>query len=190
MQATFFTGAGDNSAAQPVSLGSLAPGATVSIAKVVHAAGGSGTGAVRLRFTAPAGSPSAAAVVTARTWTPWSGATVGQGATASPGASGSARAASGLVQNAAFRTNVGVFNATSNAIQVRARIFSAQGTTVYDQVWNLGPFGQYQVGLPNLGVTALDAGTLRVDGAGVIAYATPVDNSNGDAAYLEAQPIE
>jgi hypothetical protein len=190
VQATFFQGMGDNSGAQPASLGSLAAGATMNVANIVQAAGGSGTGAVRLHFAAPAGSPTAAAVVTARTWTPWSGVTVGQGATASPGTSGSARAVSGLVQDTAFRTNVGVFNATGAVVQARVRIFNAQGVAVYDQTWSLGPFGQSQVGLPNIGINAIDAGTMRVDGAGVIAYATPVDNGCGDAAYLEARPIE
>jgi hypothetical protein len=106
------------------------------------------------------------------------------------GAAGNARAVGGLTQDAAFRTNVGVFNSRGTAVQARVRIFSAQGTVVYDQTWSLGPYGQAHVGLPDLGITSIEGGTMRVDGLGVIAYATPVDNGSGDAAYLEAQPIQ
>jgi len=190
VQATFFQGTGDNSAAQPVTFGFLAPAGTMSVTNIVHAAGGSGTGAVRLRFTAPSGAASPAAVVTARTWTPWAGASIGQGAAAISGTSGSSRAVSGLVQNAAFRTNVGTFNTTGSTVQVRMRIFDAQGTVLYDQSSSLGPYGQSQVALTTLGINALEAGAMRVDGLGVLAYATPADNVSGDAAFLEAKPVQ
>jgi len=190
IQATFFQGTGDNSGATPVSLGSIAAGATLSIPNIVHAAGGSGTGAVRLRFIAPAGATSAAAIVTARTWTPWLDASIGQGAAAISSASAIARAVGGLVENSAFRTNVGVFNAMGSTRQARVRIFNAVGTVLYDQIWTLGPYGQSQVSLPNLGINALEGGALRVDGAGVLAYVTPADNVSGDAAFLEAGPIQ
>jgi hypothetical protein len=190
IEGTFFTGPGDNSGAAAASLGSIAPGATISIPAIVQAAGGSGTGAVRLRFTAPSDAPGAAAVVTARTWTPFGGATLGQGATASAGPSGVTRAVTGLVQNAAFRTNVGVFNATGQTVNALVQIYDAAGTPLYVQTWTLGPFGQFQVGLPNLGINSLEGGTMRVAGPGIIAYATPVDNVNGDAAYLEARTIQ
>ncbi|MBZ5588437.1 MAG: carbohydrate binding domain-containing protein [Acidobacteriia bacterium] len=190
IQATFFQGIGDNSGATPVSLGSIAAGATMSIPNIVHAAGGSGTGAVRLRFTAPQGATSATAAVTARTWTPWLDASIGQGATAISSASATASAVGGLVENAAFRTNVGVFNAMGSTRQARVRIFDSAGTVLYDQTWTLGPYGQSQVSLPSLGISSLEGGALRVDGAGVLAYVTPADNVSGDAAFLEARPVE
>jgi len=63
------------------------------------------------------------------------------GAAALSGTSGSARAVAGLVQNAAFRTNVGMFNTTSSTVQARMRIFDAQGTVLYDQTSSLDRTG-------------------------------------------------
>jgi hypothetical protein len=187
--ATFFKGTGDNSSASPVALTDIAPGATLAVTNIVQMAGGSGTGAVRIRVTPGSPSERVLAVMNARTWTSGSGGTYGQGTVASRVSSATTRAASGIVQDADFRTNIGVFNPTSAAVQARVRVFDASGVVVYDQTWSLGAFGHRQESLSKLGINDLSGGTLVIDGPGVIGYVTPVDNTSGDAAYFEAQPL-
>jgi hypothetical protein len=187
--ATFFKGVGSNASAAAVALPDIAPGATLAVNNVVQRAGGTGTGAVRIRVNATNATGPVLAVITARTWTSGSGGTYGQGTVASRALSSASRAASGIVQSTKFRTNVGVFNPTSGTVQARVRILSANGAILYDQTWTLGAFGHRQESLSQLGITTLVSGTLLVEGTGLIAYITPVDNSTGDAAYFEAQPL-
>ncbi len=185
----YLNSAGDNSAAPFVTLATVSPGATVSLANVVATIGYAASGTVRLRCSATSGPVQA--IVTAHTTTPGSsGGSFGQGAVAQPAPSGSRFAVSGLVQGAAFRTNVGVVNTTAAQATVRVRVLAGDGSTVAAATWTIGPYGWRQVALTDLGVSTLDRGTLAVDGAGILAYATPVDQTTGDSMYLPAQPLD
>ncbi len=189
VEGAYLNTAGDNSAAPFVALATVNPGATASLTNVVATIGYATSGTVRLRCSATAGPVQA--VITAHTTTPGSaGGSYGQGAVAETPPSGSRFAVSGLVQGAAFRTNVGVVNTTAAQATVRIRVLAADGSTVADVSWVMGPYGWRQVALTDLGVSSLDGGTLLVDGAGVIGYATPVDQTTGDSVYLRAQPLD
>ncbi len=189
VEGAYLNTAGDNSAAPFVTLATVNAGATAALANVVATIGYATSGTVRLRCSASSGPVQA--VITAHTTTPGSaGGSYGQGAVAETPPSGSRFAVSGLVQGAAFRTNVGVVNTTAVQATVRIRVLAADGSTAADVSWVIGPYGWRQVALPDLGVGSLDGGTLLVDGGGFIGYATPVDQTTGDSVYLYAQPLD
>jgi hypothetical protein len=188
VEAAFLSGPGDNSGASFATLGAIDPGHTAEFLNVVATLGKSGNGALRLRCSAAA--DRAQGVIVAHTWTPAAaGGGYGLGAAAQVVPSSERSVVGGLRQDGAYRTNVGVVNPTSAAADVELIVVDATGDRVADVTWTLGPYGARQASLASLGVTTLAGGSLVVQGANVLAYASPVDNATGDSTYLPARPV-
>lgn len=99
----------------------------------------------------------------------------------------------GVRNDARFRTNIGVVNASSMSIAVRAEVFDAVGHVVGSTVLNILPWSSSQVSVdPFLG--SLSAGYVRFycltvgDGIQWVAYASVADNVSGDGVHLEERP--
>ncbi|HVR42258.1 MAG TPA: DUF5719 family protein [Thermoanaerobaculia bacterium] len=90
-----------------------------------------------------------------------------------------------IARNSAFRTNIGLVEASGEAAQGRVRIFDANGTLVREDPFSLQPAEHKQFALQ--GVT-LDDGRLEVvvDSASgrVTAYASVLDNETDDPFFV------
>ncbi len=165
-------------------------GAQSVLTDVVGQLGGSGSGALELHFDQPL-------VVTARTYNEVSrsarcypGGTQGQDypaltAGAGLGAGQSAYLA-GLVENARYRSNIGLVNAGADAAVVLVELLDGTGTRLADYTVNLAA-GQWlqetQPYLNKAGQKAMDRGYARINvqgGTGVFAFASVVDNITND----------
>lgn len=95
----------------------------------------------------------------------------------------------GIRDDARYRTNIGVVNAASRPAEIRARVFSDGGSLVATKVFELEPWSHQQVSLRSFG-GAVSSGYLRWDSLSTdytqwVAYASVVDESSGDAVFLE-----
>ena len=97
----------------------------------------------------------------------------------------------GLVQNSAFRTNLGLFmSATSEPMTVTVTLNGANGAALGTRTFHVaaGVTTHVQFGLPSVAAAAFDSGGAVVSitaGSGtVIAYASIVDNRTGDASFI------
>ena len=93
----------------------------------------------------------------------------------------------------AISTNIGLFNAGETAATVTFRLYRPDGTVVDPPaVREIPPGSQQQVPLNQLfpGIEAMDALYVTFTSAGVpvYVYASVVDNKNGDAIFIPAQP--
>jgi PKD repeat protein/streptogramin lyase len=122
------------------------------------------------------------------------GGTFGQylaGAAADAGLAAGESARLGLLrESAAFRTNIGVVNAGAEAAVVRIELFDATGAELAEFELGLEPGRWRQENRPfatRAGREDLDAASARVtvvSGAGVVAYASVVDNRTNDATTI------
>ncbi len=181
------------SVSEYVRLGAVGPGGTLRRDDVVAALGLSGrSGGLRLVLFSPAAEEVPVAVVSSRTSTPGaSGGSYGQGIPARRRPpTGGVLAVPGLVQSSAFRTNVGVLNPNEVDVNVAVVVLDGGGGEAVRTSWTLGPYGHRQVSLASLGVDELECGTLLLEPEGdaaMLGYASRVDNTTGDAVYLEAE---
>ncbi len=96
---------------------------------------------------------------------------------------------SGVRDNSRYRTNIGVVNAASRPAEIRARVYGDDGSLVATKVFELEPWSHQQVSLRSFG-GAVASGYLRwdcltTDYTQWVAYASVVDESSGDAVFLE-----
>lgn len=132
--------------------------------------------------------------LTSRTYNATANGTLGQTVSASGDIAsddGSTLFIPGLVQNAAFRTNLGLFmSATSAPLTVTVTIGGADGTPIGTRTFNVpaGVTTQVQFPAPSVAAAPFDAGGAVVRIAGgtgtVVAYASVVDNLTGDASFI------
>jgi hypothetical protein len=169
----------------------LAAGKTVTYADVLGSVFGvsSGFGAIRVV------SPSAALNILGQTSTPGFGGTFGQSVPASAPedliVSGSPRSLVAVREDAAFRTNVILCNATSASLDVDAMLFASGGTTLASKRYTLLPSGMTQVtrAVRDMGVSGDITGARLVlstptGGGAFAAYASVIDNTTNDPRTL------
>ncbi len=128
-------------------------------------------------------------VIGSRTWTPGGGGSYGQGVTGLLVANQAWLG--GLVQDAFYRTNIGIFWPWDQPVTFTIRIFAADGTLVQESQIGFDQAGLRQLSLdPTLGVSSLPSGwaeiTAGVDVLGFYAYASRVDQVTGDAEFQAA----
>ena len=181
--------------ASPVTLGTIPPHGFLRVDDLVAVLGGSQlTGGLYLRATA-SGISQGTSIVTATTHTftpnPLGGGSYGQGIPASRAGSAGETLVPGVFQNAVLRTNIGVLNTSGTTVTLEVRVLDANGNQMSFTGWSLQPYEQRQVGLPVLGVSSLNGGsvTFRVTSAGgsILGYASTVDQVSGDAIYNAAR---
>ena len=104
---------------------------------------------------------------------------------------GEAQSYTAGVRNAAgYRTNVGVFNWSAAALEVRADVFDDAGVLAGSRTFSLKPWSSEQVGVGTFAGNAASGyvrwtGLTAGDGAQWLAYASVVDDTTGDAVFVE-----
>jgi len=94
-----------------------------------------------------------------------------------------------LMDDADFRTNVGIASLTNGTVKVRVDLQNADGDIIDQRTYTFPPFFVAQWRLPR-GVTGGTAAVYLTDGpasALVFPYASVVNNSSGDAVTIEPQ---
>jgi hypothetical protein len=186
----------DNSAAvdSPVSLGVIPANGSLVIEDIISEIGGDDqAGGIYLRAEAIGGTELPFVFATSYTSTPnpSGGGSYGLGIPAVGRGEKGINVAPGAFQNAERRTNVGALNTSPYAIAVRVDVIDRNGATAGSQTWNLPPYSQRQVSLPNLGVSNLNGGSVVFELLSTIGsfrgYTSTVDAITGDAVYTEAQ---
>jgi hypothetical protein len=131
--------------------------------------------------------------VVSETSTPSNGGTVGQALPAlgvSDFANGSAKMLAPIRENASFRTNLVLANATAAPLTAHVILFAADGTEIGTRDLDLPPLGMTQINRVafELGASSLDAGRIAVStstpGGFVAAYASIIDNVTNDPRTL------
>ncbi|MDL1950157.1 hypothetical protein FBQ97_10135 [Acidobacteria bacterium ACD] len=170
----------------------LAPGKAVTWADVLGSVFGlaSGWGAIRVVSSTPS------LVVTSQTFTPRpGGGTYGQSVPAAGESelvrNGAARALAPIREDAAFRTNLVLANATETEVDVIGALVSSSGETLATGGWRLPPLGMTQVAhvVRDLGVGADVAGarlllSTSTPGGAFATYASVVDTATNDPRTL------
>ncbi len=169
----------------------LAAGKTVTYSDVLGSVFGvsSGFGAISIA------SPSAALNILGQTSTPGFGGTFGQSVTASAPedliVSGAPRSLVAVREDAAFRTNVILCNATSAPLDVDAVLIASGGATLASKRYTLLPSGMAQVtrAVRDMGVSGDLTGARLVlstptGGGAFAAYASVIDNATNDPRTL------
>ena len=138
-------------------------------------------------------SSSPALVVQSETSTPSSGGTVGQALPAfgpADFAGATPKTLAPIRENADFRTNLVLANATEGPLAAHVDLFAADGTLLGARDVDLPPLGMTQIGhvAAALGVPTLDVGRIAVStptpGGLVATYASVIDNSANDPRTL------
>lgn len=182
------TGGGDNSGAAAVNR-EIPPGTQVVVPDAVATLfGTSGGGAIRILSDLPL-------VVSTRTATPAPGSGgsfglgipgLGVGRTALTGWIG------GITVDSSFRTNVGFLNPGTVPVTIAFTLVGESGTPLATGSVALAPLGQFQANTiaSYLGIaTPVRNASLRAQAPSpFFAYATVIDQSTGDATFVEAQP--
>ena len=97
-----------------------------------------------------------------------------------------------LRQDGAFRTNLGLLNSGEAAAALRLRLFDADGNLLHDRQLTLAAGERSQLNQPFSTLAGRDdvaagyASLEVVSGAGVVAYASVVDNSSNDPTTVPA----
>jgi hypothetical protein len=112
---------------------------------------------------------------------------------ASPLAAGIPSMLAGLANNAAYRSNIGVFNDSGFPATALIRIFGADGGELASTSIQIPPFSLVQKPVRDF-APAFDAGYAIVTASGdpammSIAYGTVADNGTSDASYFESVPL-
>jgi hypothetical protein len=96
----------------------------------------------------------------------------------------------GIRVDSDYRTNIGAVNASSDPISILAEVLDANGAVMGSYTFNLLPWSTEQVGVSSF-ASNFGTGSVRWTASSSapyfewVAYATPVDNTSGDAIYLE-----
>jgi hypothetical protein len=96
----------------------------------------------------------------------------------------------GIRVDSDYRTNIGAVNASADPISILAEVFDANGSVRGSYTFNLLPWSTEQVGVSSF-ASNFGTGSVRWTASSSaahfewVAYATPVDNTSGDAIYLE-----
>lgn len=96
----------------------------------------------------------------------------------------------GIRVDSDYRTNIGAVNASDYPISILAEVLDANGSVRGSYTFNLLPWSTEQVGISSF-ASNFGAGSIRWTSHSTapyfewVAYATPVDNTSGDAIYLE-----
>ena len=132
--------------------------------------------------------------VTSRTYNVTPNGTVGQTVSGSPDIASGGGADTlyipGIVSNAAQRTNLGLVMSASTPLVVSVSIRGTDGSTLGERTFNVaaGMTTHVQFNATTVAAAPFDvAGAvvrIRSGSGTVIAYASVVDNSNGDASYI------
>ncbi len=186
----------NNSAAvaSPIALGVIPANGSLVVEDIISELGGAGrTGGVYLRAEAIGGTQLPYLFATSYTSTPNPGAggSYGQGIPAVGVGLKGITVAPGAFQNSKRRTNAGALNTSAFAIAIRVVVIDRNGVPAGSQAWDIPPYSQRQVSLPNIGVTSLDGGSVVFEllstAGSYRAYTSTVDAITGDAVYTEAQ---
>jgi hypothetical protein len=137
-------------------------------------------------------STTASLAVLGQTWTSGGGGTYGQSVPAlatSELIGSTARSILGVRQDAAFRTNLMLANATESTVSVTVQLVSAAGAVLATQTRSLGPLSRDQLNVGNdFGYTNLSDAVFVISsptsGAAVGAYASVIDNVTQDPRTL------
>jgi len=183
----FLPAGGDNTGAGTVPV-TVPAGASVVLEDVVSSVlGRSGSGAIRIGATGELR-------ISSRTFTATAGGSYGQYIpavleTAAMGP-GTTAVLPGLRETDAFRTNLGLVNASGVALDVDVDLAGPDGSALGHLDVALAPYEWKQIGdvLEKVGAAGVAAATARIrhgtaDGA-LLAYASVVDNRTGDPVYI------
>jgi hypothetical protein len=96
----------------------------------------------------------------------------------------------GLREDAHFRTHVGVLNPSPGPVSVRLRYFDDAGALVITLLQDVPALSQIQINRA-LARFGLSSGRIEVDceDGPVFPYATRVDNSTNDSAFIVPQEV-
>ncbi len=175
---------------------SVPAGAQATLTDLVGQLGGSGQGALQVLSDQPL-------TVTSRTYNKvssgascYANGTQGQDypavASGSGLLSGQSAYLAGLVENASFRSNIGLVNTGPGAAAVLVELYDGDGTKLADYTVTLNPGEWKQETQPfftKAGQTAMDRGYARItvqSGSGVFAFASVVDNLTNDPTTIIA----
>ena len=169
----------------------LGPGLSVTWADVLGSLFGEGSawGAIQLRSASPS------LVVTSQTSTPGGGGTYGQSVPSVPETelvrNGAARTVAAVREDASFRTNLVLANATESPLSVDVSLLSEAGATLGTRRYDLLPLGMTQVSrvVRELGVSSNVSGARLVlstptAGGAFAAYASVIDARTNDPRTL------
>ncbi len=198
LEAAFLGQDGDNAAdvAAARQVATIPPRGTAVLTDLVARAGGSGSGGMYLRATAPGlGHRQPLMRVCSYTSTPATvtGGAYGQGIPAIVGgtADGVVAVAAGAFQDPGRRTNVGVLNTSPSPVTVQVEVLDAAGAVRASAGWALEPYQHRQRSLRSLGVDTLDGGSVAfvstTPGMTFGGYLSVVDEETGDAVFVAAQ---
>lgn len=137
-------------------------------------------------------STSASLVVLAQTWTAGGGGTYGQSVpvlATSELVGSTPRSILGVRQDASFRTNLMLANATESTVSVVVQLVSTSGAVLGTKSLSIGPLSRAQLNVANdFGTSSLADAVLVVSsptpGAAVGAYASVIDNATLDPRTL------
>ncbi len=187
----FLPAGGNNAGATEVQVHVPVGGALELPDVVAVTLGANGSGAVRIRSDGDL-------LVTSRTYNDAPGGTYGQfipGVVAGAGLEpGQSQLLAGLESDEAYRTNIGVANASDTPAAVTIDLFAADGTALASKDVSLARWGWTQVSgiFAGAGVSDLALGYAVVrntsTSAVVHTYASVVDARTGDPTYVAAAP--
>ncbi|MGD1149422.1 MAG: choice-of-anchor tandem repeat GloVer-containing protein [Thermoanaerobaculaceae bacterium] len=173
------------------------PGAQLLLTDVVGQIGGNGSGAIEVTSDRPVN-------VTARSYnlvssdaTCYAGGTQGQDYPALVAGTGLQTGQSayvpGLIENASYRSNVGLVNAGSAAATALVELFSGEGVKLTDYTVALAPGQWLQETQPfryKARQTAMDRGYAKItvqSGSGVFGFGSVIDNITNDPTTVTMQ---
>jgi hypothetical protein len=167
------------------------PGGQAILTDVVNQLGYTGSGALEVQSDQPV-------VVTSRTYDQSANGTLGQdyGSYSSASALGTGQSAwlPQLTENAAYRTNILLANTGTQAATVNVTLLDATGKALTTYSVTLSPGDSQQATQPfknKANQTSMDRGYAKVtvtSGAGVIAFASVIDNTTNDPTTIPMHP--
>lgn len=173
----------------------VAKGSSVVFANALHDLFAVESGAGAITFESLGATTAPQLKVASRTFTNSATGTYGQFVPDAPGGRVAATTyITALASNAAFRTNIGLVNASSNAQNVTLTLFGANGSQVAVANVSVPAASFQQSGLTALfpaATASYDVLSLRISAPvadAIFAYASVVDNRTQDPIYLGAMP--
>jgi len=91
----------------------------------------------------------------------------------------------GLEESAAFRSNIGVVNSSTNTSNVSVQYLNRDGVILGTEVYALPPRGMEQISAPFAAYGGVHDGRVQISADyPVVVYASVVDNATGDASTV------